>query len=110
MRSDELYDDSERLRRESDESRRRETRPPGTAGGGAPSVVVKIASTPTHSSVFYTCTPQTVTGAETEGGAGTLTVDAGSIVAYNLGTAIPPSGTAVLITFADFRWVFRYDG
>ena len=80
---------------------------------GSPSLVAKtktIQTYPTTAQKFYACEPQTVLGKEEEGGAGTLTSGQASLFAFNLGTAIPPVGTAVLATFVESRWVFRYDG
>lgn len=69
-----------------------------------------IAAYPTTAASFYACNPVTVLGAEVEGGAGTKTVGSSTILALNLGSAIPPAGTEILATFVGCRWVFRYDG
>jgi hypothetical protein len=80
---------------------------------GAPCLVVTmttLGSYPSTPSCFFVCNPITVLGAETEGGTGILTSDNSTFFAYNLGSAVPPQGTAVLVTFVGNRWVFRYDG
>lgn len=80
---------------------------------GTPSLVAQtraIGAYPTSAQRFFACTPRTVLGREVEGGAGTLTSSTSTFLALNLGTAIPPAGTDVLITFVDSRWVFRFDG
>ena len=81
---------------------------------GSSSLLVKTAtktSYPTSAPSFYYCQVQTVTGAEVEGGTGTLSADSGSFVyALNLGSAIPPVGTPLIVTFEPYRWTFRYDG
>jgi hypothetical protein len=48
--------------------------------------------------------------AETEGAAPTLNLSGVTEYALNLGTAIPPNGTAVLADLFAGLWVFRYDG
>ena len=80
---------------------------------GTPSLVAQtkaVQSYPTTAQKFFACVPQTVLGKEVEGGAGTLSPDPATFFALNLGTAIPPVGTFILVTFVESRWVFRYDG
>ena len=87
--------------------------PPGQSTRGAPSMVARtktITTYPTAAARFYACSPVVITGAETEGATGTKTVDASAtIYAFNLGSAIPATGTDVNITFVKGRWVFRHD-
>lgn len=84
------------------------------AGAHGAALLVKTTtktSYPTVAGVFYYVQYQTASGTETEGGAGTLTADsAGLFYALNLGSAIPPAGTAVIAVFSDSLWTFRYDG
>ena len=80
---------------------------------GTPSLVARtttIKTYPAGAQQFYACIPMTVLGPEVEGGAGTLNPGTSTFLALNLGSAIPPTGTAILATYADNRWVFRYDG
>jgi hypothetical protein len=69
-----------------------------------------IKSYPSLAQSFYACSPVTILGAEVEGGAGSLTAGTSTFLALNVGSAIPPSGANILVTFVDNRWVFRYDG
>ena len=80
---------------------------------GSPSLVAQtkaISTYPTSPQRFFACVPQTVLGAEVEGGPGTLSPNPATFFALNLGTAVPPVGTNLLATFVESRWVFRYDG
>jgi hypothetical protein len=74
-------------------------------------VTTTVSSYPASAAEFYACFPELLTGPETEGATPTFTADADTIVyALNLGTAIPPNGTKLVIHAAGGRWVFRYDG
>jgi hypothetical protein len=78
---------------------------------GAPCMLAQttaISAYPTTAAAFYACTPVSVVGSEVEGGAGTIASRPGTFLALNLGTAIPPQGTQVVVTYVG-RWVFRYD-
>lgn len=80
---------------------------------GAPAFVGKTTSDgtyPTTAAVFYAVNPVTVSGTETAGSAASFSASTAVVHALNLGTAVPASGTYVLVTFAANRWVFRYDG
>lgn len=81
-------------------------------GSGLVSFVGKtktVGTYPTAAARYYAIEPEVVTGAETEGASATLTVRSGTVYALNIGTAIPASGTRVLVSFVSHRWVFRYD-
>lgn len=111
--TDPSLDDARRLRARdealSDDLSRRNPAP----AFGSPSLVAQtkaIAAYPTAAQRFFACTPRTVLGREVEGEAGALTSTGSTLLALNLGSAIPPAGTDVLVTFVDSRWVFRYDG
>ena len=69
-----------------------------------------IARYPTSSQSFYACSPLTILGPEVEGGSGTTTPGTSKFLALNLGSAVPPVGANLLVTYVDNRWVFRYDG
>ena len=80
---------------------------------GSPSLVAQtktLSSYPGTAQRFYACVPVVILGTETEGGAGSVTVESSTFLALNLGTAVPPVGTNILATFVESRWVFRYDG
>jgi hypothetical protein len=73
-----------------------------TANGG---------SYPTSAAKFYACLPLLLTGSESEGATPTFTTDtATTLYALNVGTAIPPVGSKLVIHSAGGRWVFRFDG
>jgi hypothetical protein len=104
-------DDIERLLRRQDEADDDATRSPGSDDPGAVSFVgktVAVGTYPTTAGRYFAVTPQDVTGAETEGGAGTVTGLSGTVLALHLGSTIPPAGTAVVVTRVDYRFVFAY--
>jgi hypothetical protein len=83
------------------------------ANGGNVSCVVKTktgAGYPTAASAFYPVETQDVTGTETAGSAGVYGGRGDTFHAYNLGTAIPPNGSPLIVTYVSNRWVFRFDG
>jgi hypothetical protein len=69
-----------------------------------------LATYPTGAQSFYACSPLAVLGTEVEGGLGTMSLGSSTFYALNLGSAVPPIGSNILVTFVDNRWVFRYDG
>jgi hypothetical protein len=69
-----------------------------------------IKAYPTSAQSFYACSPLSILGTEVEGGEGTITAEPSTFFALNVGSAVPPTGTNILATFVDNRWVFRYDG
>jgi hypothetical protein len=80
---------------------------------GMPCLLVQtttIKAYPTLAQSFYGCSPLTILGAEVEGGEGVITVGPSTFFALNVGSVVPPTGTNLLATFVDNRWVFRYDG
>lgn len=103
-------DEAARLRDRLQESYRAYTRRPGAVrpsrvrvaevtgvgGGGGPNR-------------YFTVTAKDVSGAETEGGAGTLTAAGYTFKALNLGTTAPALAVHVICTYVEDRWVFRYD-
>src|SRR5262249_21616655 len=84
------------------------------AEGGAVAILAQTrvaVSYPTVPAAFYACTPLQVDGPETEGAAVTYSGDSSrTILAFNLGTQVPPSGTRIIAHACGGRWVFRYDG
>lgn len=87
----------------------------GQATADASSSPVLLAQTrtltayPTAAQRFFACTPVAVLGSEIEGGPGAIAADTGVLLALNLGTAVPPVGTTVLLYFCGNRWVFLYN-
>lgn len=69
---------------------------------------VTITTYPTTAQAWYGVVFVTPSGTESEGGALSLTADTHPFLAGNLGASIPASGTYVLGTLVDGRWVFRY--
>lgn len=108
---DTAYDDASRLRIGRDRDRQASTRYKPLPDSGAPCRVANIVTSSGPAAPgFFTVSTQIVTGVETAGSAGILTAAGYNFVAMNLGSVVPPVGTAVLVTFVDMRWVFRYDG
>ena len=106
-------DEAKRLRARDealDDDLSRRGRAPSFGSPGIVAQTTTIKTYPTSAQRFYACVPQTVLGAEVEGGAGSFSPGSATFFALNLGTAVPPSGTNVLATFVESRWVFRYDG
>ena len=87
-----------------------------TLGNPSPSSPTLVANTktithyPSAPGQYFACEPMSVLGVEAEGEIGTFTNFGAIFFALNLGTAIPPSGTKLIVTFVENRWVFRYDG
>ena len=82
-------------------------------GLGAPSLVARtkaLHAYPAVAGVFYACEPLTVLGPEVEGSSGVVSPSGATFLAFNLGASVPPQSSAVLVTFVNHRWVFRYDG
>lgn len=67
-----------------------------------------VATYPTAANRFYGVKPVILTGSEAEGATGSTVVLDRPFYAYNLGGAIPPSGTKVLLHHVGSRWVFCY--
>lgn len=81
--------------------------------GDGPTLLVRtktLTAYPTAAERFFACEPAAILGVEVEGGAGSLEPAAGTLFAFNLGGAVPPPGTYLLVTFLQNRWVFRHDG
>jgi hypothetical protein len=74
-------------------------------------ITTTVTSYPTSAGVFYACNPELIYGNETEGATPAFSADGSTVVyALNLGTAIPPNGTILVIHSVGGRWVFRFDG
>lgn len=73
-------------------------------------VTVAIGTYPTVAGRFYGMYIGKPSGTETEGSTGTITPGSSTFAAYNLGTAIPPVSTSVIVTQVYGIFVFRYDG
>ena len=106
-------DEAKRLRGRDEERLGALTRREPAASFGSLSLVAQtraIKTYPTSPQRFYACVAQTVLGREVEGGPAILSASPATFFALNLGTAVPPVGTAILATFVESRWVFRFDG
>lgn len=105
--------DIDRLRNRDDDDQVDRSQETDLTGCDSPTLLVRtktVTTYPTTAGSFYACSAVLLTGAETEGGAGTLTLDSSpTIYAYNIGSSIPASGTNLVITYVRDRWVFRYD-
>jgi hypothetical protein len=78
---------------------------------GSPSLLAQtlsLGSYPTSAMAFFAVTPMGLLGTEAEGSTGVTASAGGTFFALNLGPAIPPVGTQVLVTFVGNRWVFSY--
>jgi hypothetical protein len=74
-------------------------------------ITTTVTTYPTSAGVFYACNPELLSGSESEGATPTFSADTATVVyALNLGMAIPPNGTIVVIHAVGGRWCFRYDG
>lgn len=81
--------------------------------GGGPVLTARtraVGTYPTAARSFFAVVATMASGDEIEGKAGTLTPGSGTFLALNLGSAVPPLGTDVIVTFTAYRWTFRYDG
>jgi hypothetical protein len=73
-------------------------------------VTVTVATYPTAAAAFYGIQDCQINGTETEGGTATFVAGTATQYALNLGTAIPPSGTQIVVHGVGGRWCFRWDG
>lgn len=84
------------------------------APGGSRSLLCKtttVTTYPTSAGAFYAVKSQSVDGTEAEGASATYSDDTGQVFyAWNAGTQIPPSGTAIVCHAVGGRFVFRFDG
>ena len=64
---------------------------------------------PTAAAAYYACHPVTLGGAETEGGAGTTAVDTTTtVMVWNSGGSVPPTGTMAIVESTTGRLVMQY--
>ena len=74
-------------------------------------VTTTVTTYPTSAGAYYAVNPGLITAAETEGTAGSVSADTGTVIyALNVGTSVPPNGTSIVVHGVGNRWVFRYDG
>jgi hypothetical protein len=85
---------------------------PPSPGPSSPSLVATtthVTTYPTSAAAYYAVQVTAPGGNEVEGGAITLAAaSGGKFFALNLGSSIPPEGTAVVIVQTNGRWTFRY--
>jgi hypothetical protein len=107
------YSEAETLRLDDRDRAAADTRAEGPGAGGSLAVAAKtktVSTYPTAAGRYYACETQLVTGTETEGGTGTLTAAGDTVYAFNVGSAIPPSGTTVMLTWVSYRFVGKEVG
>lgn len=108
------YDETLRLRLKDNELAGDDSQHGPGDVAGAPTMVVTtttVSSYPTSPNCFFACKRDTISGSEVEGSMGMIAAATTRITyVFNLGTAIPPSGTQLVATFVPNRWVMRYDG
>jgi hypothetical protein len=88
-------------------------RPASEPPDGNPAMVVvtiEEGTYPTSAGEYYACQQVTPGGAEAEGSTPTFATLAGTLYALNLGTAIPPEGTRLVVASIDGRWAFHFNG
>jgi len=59
---------------------------------------------------FFKMIPQVILGTEEVGQPGILTPTPGAVYAFNIGMAVPPLGTRVVVIQTQKRFVFEYNG
>ena len=98
------------LRRVESLAARIESVAPGSTDGEESLVVqtVTVSSYPTVAQRFYAVQAVEVGGSETENTAGSFGTPGGTFYALNLGSAVPSSGTKLIVRRVDGYWVFRY--
>src|SRR5690349_7193338 len=69
-----------------------------------------VGTYPTAANRYFAMSPVTVGGVEGEGNPGTFTVESGTFFALNIGSAVPPVGTDVIVEGINGRWVFEFNG
>jgi hypothetical protein len=101
------------LRRRMDDQLEAMDRPPSSAAECSDSWVGKtttVTTYPTTALAYYAVVPCYLGGSETEGTAVAVNAGTAAVMVANLGSAIPPVGTAVIVTRTGNRAVFRWDG
>jgi hypothetical protein len=85
-----------------------------TGVAAAPTAAALVVQTftrttyPTAAQEYYACHTVTLGGAQTEGGAGSLTVAGDCTYVFNAGGSVPPVGTYVIAEPVGGRWVMQY--
>jgi hypothetical protein len=73
-------------------------------------VTTTITTYPTSANAYYACNVLLVTGSVSEGATPTITTDTSTVImAYNVGSTIPPNGTQLVVHSVGGRWTFRWD-
>ncbi len=85
-----------------------------SAPGGSRSLLCKtttVTTYPSSASSFFAVIAQDADGPETEGASATFTDSTGdAFYAYNVGSAIPATGSQVIVHFVGGKACFRWDG
>lgn len=69
---------------------------------------VTVSSYPTSAARFYAVQAVDPTGTESENSTGSYGTPTGTFFAFNLGAAVPTSGTKTRISRSGGVWAFRY--
>lgn len=104
-------DDYRRLRATMEDDAERQAAAGEYRQPGAPrlaAVTVTVSAYPSAAAAFYACKARTISGTEAEGSVGTEVSDPGIFYAYNLGNAVPPTGSRVECLYVPNRWVFTF--
>lgn len=107
------FEEIERLRADVDaidDASSRDGEDPGAGHQPLLAQTQAVSTYPTVAKSFYSVQQVVLTGAESEGGGGTLSTQGDHFWALNTGSAIPPVGTQVLLSWVPFRWIFQHDG
>jgi hypothetical protein len=104
-------DDFERLRARAMDREAAISRKGGGAQQGFGRILGKITTASPAAGKFVLVQPQSIAGAETEGGTATIAATAApKIAAYCLGPAVPMQNDLVVIHRVGWRWVFERGG
>ena len=110
-----MYDDETRILRlrESDRDDAIDARsgdPVASSPGSLVARTTTVSSYPTAAARYFAVKADWLGGSEVEGGTATFDADSVVFYAYNIGSAIPASGTRVVVDRVGGRWVFSYNG
>lgn len=108
-----MHDDIRILRDRDQAAQRDIDRLSDSAPGGSRSLLCKtttVSSYPTAAQAFYAVFNVEADGDESEGSSATLTAGTDAFYAWNCGSAIPPSGTCVIVHSVAGKMVFEFNG
>jgi hypothetical protein len=73
-------------------------------------ITTTVTAYPTVAQSVYACLQSDPTVAESEGATATYANGTGILYALNVGTAVPPPGTRLILEAVKGKWLFRFDG